>query len=71
MEYGGSTVLNCTELSTNGWCATSTYGYSGSYYDYRYCTGPEDWMPPDYLGKTSCGDEGCTTVTGEYCVDFN
>ena len=68
MIYSGVTYQNCTAESTSGWCAIATYS-DQSYYSYKYCT-EEDWAVPVDLGLTTCGDDGCTTVTGEYCVEF-
>ena len=68
MIYSGVSYDNCTAASTSGWCAIATYS-DLSYYSYKYCTA-EDWEIPVDLGLTSCGDDGCTTVTGESCVSF-
>ena len=68
MIYSGVEYQNCTEKSTSGWCATSVYS-SLSYYSLKYCT-KEDWLPPPDLRITSCGPDGCSTVTGETCVPF-
>lgn len=34
MIYSGQLYENCTQASTSGWCATSTY-YTGAYYSYK------------------------------------
>ena len=71
MEYDG-----CTEQSTSGWCATSSYENTAAYYSYKYCT-EEDWTTisgdtvdeeQDAATYGSSSGNGDTTVTAEYCV---
>lgn len=69
------TWYECYGRAWDNTCSTSTYGSKYNYttrYSKRYCTEEETWRTfiVDDLGVRSCGEDGCTTVTGEMCVDF-
>ena len=74
MLYNGEMVY-CTEQSTSGWCATSAYENTQTYYSYKYCT-EDDWtstgdQDSEDSSSASASASAYTsqpTVTGEYCV---
>ena len=60
--YSGIDYTTCTD-PTSGWCATSVYAVTGTYYSYKYCDADEL-----ALGMTTVDTGSGTTVAGEDCV---